>query len=203
MKIAAVVLAGGQSLRMGRDKATLTIEQRTLLQRSVELLQHVGFEDCFVSGQYDGFNCIADQQTDLGPIAGIAACAKQLYCDYDAVFIIPVDMPLLAEQDCRYLLQYFLTLNTGSDALSAPQGVYYQQTTFPMLLTLNESLLNYLADVVTTTHKKHRSLYRLLETLDIKGFNQKEENAFRFENTNTPEQWQRCLTMLRAMQQTT
>jgi len=176
MKIAGVVLAGGQSLRMGRDKATLTIEQRTLLQRSVELLQHVGFEDCFVSGQYDGFNCIADQQTNLGPIAGIAACAKQLY---------------------------FLTLNTRADAVSSLQGVYYQQTTFPMLLSLNESLLNYLAGVVTTTHKKHRSLYRLLETLDIKGFNQKEENAFRFENTNTPEQWQRCLTLLRAMQQTT
>lgn len=203
VKIAGVVLAGGQSLRMGRDKATLTIEQQTLLERSVDLLHRVGFDDCFVSGQYEGFDCIADQQTDLGPIAGIAACAKQLYRDYDAVFIIPVDMPLLAEQDCRYLLQYFLTLNTTNTELSLSQGVYYQKTTFPMLLTLNQALLDYLADVVTTTNKKHRSLYRLLESLDIKGFNQKEEDAFRFENTNTPEQWQHCLTLLRAMQQTT
>jgi len=203
VKIAGVVLAGGQSLRMGQDKATLTIEQRTLLERSVNLLQNVGFEDCFVSGHYDDFDCIIDQQAGLGPIAGIEACAKQLYRDYDAIFIIPVDMPLLAVQDCRNLLQYFLTLNTTNDKLTIPPGVYYQQTTFPMLLTLNEPLLDYLAEVVTTTHKKHRSLYRLLETLDIKGFNQKEADTFRFENTNTPEQWQRCLTMLRTMQQAT
>ena len=207
MKIAGIVLAGGQSLRMGQDKATLTIDQHTLLARAVNLLQQVGFEDCYVSGNYEGFNCIADKHSILGPIAGIAACVTQLYQHYDAIFIIPVDMPLLAEQDCRYLLQYFLSSMPSNNGLSdieiiAPQGVYYRQTTFPMLLSLTEPLQNYLKEVVTTTHKKHRSLFRLLETLDIKAFNQKEVDAFRFENTNTPEQWQRCLTTYAAMQQT-
>ena len=34
-----VVLAGGQSSRMGRDKALITIGEVTLLQRSVDLLR--------------------------------------------------------------------------------------------------------------------------------------------------------------------
>ena len=208
VKIAGVVLAGGQSTRMGADKATLTIDQHTLLARAVALLKTAGFDDCFVSGDYQGFNCILDQQAYLGPIAGIAACASHLSGKYDAMFIIPVDMPLLASQDCQYLLQCFgqqfitqqLTAQQSTIEDSSKLGVYYKQATFPMLLSLNKTLLDYLAEVVTSPHKKHRSLYRLLETLDIKGVDQKEVDAFRFENTNTPEQWQRCLATYAMMQ---
>ena len=215
VKIAGVILAGGQSTRMGEDKATLTMDQHTLLARAVALLKTAGFDDCFVSGDYQGFNCILDQQACLGPIAGIAACASHLSERYDAMFIIPVDMPLLAPQDCEYLLQYFSQqfitqqstnedesnpLQASCHLLTRKQGVYYKQATFPMLLSLNKTLLDYLAEVVTSPHKKHRSLYRLLETLDIKGVDQKDVDAFRFENTNTPEQWQRCLATYTMMQ---
>lgn len=215
VKIAGVILAGGQSTRMGEDKATLTIDQHTLLARAVALLKTAGLDDCFVSGDYQGFNCILDQQACLGPIAGIAACASYLNGNYDAMFIIPVDMPLLASQDCQYLLQHFSQqfitqqfttedcskqLQPSCHFLTSKQGVYYKQATFPMLLSLNKTLLDYLAEVVTSPHKKYRSLYRLLETLDIKGVDQKEVDVFRFENTNTPEQWQRCLATYAMMQ---
>lgn len=183
VKIAGIVLAGGQSLRMGEDKAQLTIDQHTLLSRAVKLLQQSGFDDCFVSGNYEGFNCIIDQHQALGPLAGLAACVAKLLGHYDALFIIPVDMPLLIEKDCHYLLQHF----TGE------QGIYYEDATFPMILPLNQALFDYLAMAIASTNKKDRSLYRLLKTLDIKAINKKQSDAFRFENTNTPEQWQQCL----------
>ncbi|TEW56070.1 molybdenum cofactor guanylyltransferase [Psychromonas sp. RZ22] len=192
MKIAGVVLAGGQSLRMGKDKATLTLEQHTLLSRAVTLLQNAGVNDCFVSGDYEGFNCISDQYSSLGPIAGLDACATQLSTHYDAMLIIPVDMPLLAVEDCQHILQQFTSLEI--------QGVYYQDVTFPMLLTLNDNLTGYLSDAVTSSYKKHRSLYRLLKQLKVKGICKNERDAFRFENTNTPEQWQHCLSTYAMMQ---
>ncbi|MEJ6077783.1 NTP transferase domain-containing protein [Vibrio sp. 1-Bac 57] len=264
MNIAGIVLAGGQSSRMGQDKAKLTIEDHTLLSRAVNLLHAAGFEDCYVSGDYQGFNCIPDTQSELGPIAGIAACATQLsglkqacpsidnsaysapeyyapkhyapknyvpkhstsehkvpeynvaehstpewstveHCNtkqskkYDALFIMPVDMPLLAAEDCKKLLQHFIKQFTNQ-SITGKQGVYYKETTFPMLLSLNDTLITYLNDALNSVHKKQRSLYRLIETLNIEGISQQQVDLFRFENTNTPEQWQRCLVTYNKMQ---
>lgn len=229
MNIAGIVLAGGQSSRMGQDKAKLTIEDHTLLSRAVNLLHAAGFEDCYVSGDYQGFNCIPDTQSELGPIAGIAACATQLsglkqacpsidnsaysapeyyapkhYAPkqskkYDALFIMPVDMPLLAAEDCKKLLQHFIKQFTNQ-SITGKQGVYYKETTFPMLLSLNDTLITYLNDALNSVHKKQRSLYRLIETLNIEGISQQQVDLFRFENTNTPEQWQRCLVTYNKMQ---
>lgn len=194
MKIAGIVLAGGQSLRMGEDKATLTIEQRTLLSRAVTLLHQVGFKDCFVSGDYPEFNCIHDQHKSLGPIAGIAACVDQLRPHYDAIFVIPVDMPLLAVEDCLHLLDALSDNTSEQSPHFHQQGGYYKHVTFPMMLMLTPQLSDYLADIITSEHKKHRSLYRLLNTLELKAITKKEVHAYRFENTNTPEQWQTCLS---------
>ncbi|WP_259396801.1 molybdenum cofactor guanylyltransferase [Psychromonas sp. SR45-3] len=229
VNIAGIVLAGGQSSRMGQDKAKLTIEDHTLLSRAVNLLQIAGFEDCYVSGDYQGFNCIVDTQSELGPIAGIAACATQLseqkqggasvdhslhsrsehssqeYCNtqqskkYDALFIMPVDMPLLAVEDCKKLLQHFIKQFTNQ-SITGKQGVYYKETTFPMLLSLNDTLLTYLDQALSAVDKKQRSLYRLIETLNIEAISQQQVDLFRFENTNTPEQWQRCLATYSKMQ---
>ncbi|RBW45070.1 molybdenum cofactor guanylyltransferase [Psychromonas sp. B3M02] len=191
LKIAGIVLAGGESSRMGQDKAMLSLDQHTLLVHAFTLLKQAGIEQCFVSGDYPNFPCIVDQYAGLGPLAGIAACVEQLSADYDALFIIPVDMPLLAEQDCTELIDRYL------DRLShQPQaaGLYYKEAIFPLILTLNRALKTYLTNIMQTPHKKYRSLYRLFETLGIEGVSANETDKVRFENTNTPEQWQDCLT---------
>lgn len=198
VKIAGIVLAGGQSLRMGQDKAMLTIDQHTLLVRAFNLLKQVGLSDCFVSGDYPDFPCITDKHSGLGPLAGIAACTEHLFYDYNALFIMPVDMPLLAAQDCITLIEaYSQRLSQqASSPQSLPQiaGVYYQEAIFPLILTLNKPLCDYLSDIIQTPHKKHRSLYRLFETLSVQGIPTNANNIQRFENTNTPEQWLRCLS---------
>ena len=56
-----LVLAGGTSRRMGRDKAAIVIDGQTLLQRAVSLLSH-HVSDVFVSVR-------PDQQDD--PARGI------------------------------------------------------------------------------------------------------------------------------------
>lgn len=192
LKIAGIVLAGGQSSRMGVDKAMLTIEKHTLLVRALNLLKQSGLSDCFVSGEYPGFSCITDQYNGLGPLAGIAACTEQLIDDYDALFIVPVDMPLLAEQDCTALIDTYLQTMLRQP-LGQAAGVYYQESIFPLILTLNTPLHDYLLGIIQTPHKKYRSLYRLFETLSVQGVVTNATNIERFENANTPEQWLRCL----------
>lgn len=185
LKIAGIVLAGGLSRRMGQDKAQLPWLQKSLLARAVDLLKSARLADVFVSGNYPPYPCILDIHPQLGPLSGIHACVNSLYDDYDALFILPVDMPLLSESECHSLLQAFSRF---------PQGVFCQDATFPMILPLTLSLKNYLSDVLSVQEKKQRSLYRLLKILKIQSLSYPQEVAFRFQNSNTPEQWAHCLT---------
>ena len=186
MKIAGVVLAGGLSTRMGQDKALLHFESQSLLARSVNLLKMVGLDKVIVSGDYPSYTCVVDVYPQLGPLSGIQACVESLFNDYDALFILPVDMPLLSESECEHLLESFAQY---------PQGVFYQNATFPLILPLNTALKDYLSEALSAPEKKQRSLYRLLNTLNIQSINGTKENNFRFQNSNTPAQWADCLAI--------
>ena len=143
---------------MGQDKATLLLEKQTLLARNVMLLSALNLSDVFVSGEYQGFQCIKDIHPSLGPIGGLQACVETLFGKYDALFVVPVDMPLLTEIECLTLLQHFKQFQ---------EGVFYEQVTFPMILPLNKQLKNYLTDVLNSSENKHRSLYRLIKTVKL------------------------------------
>lgn len=192
LKVAGIVLAGGLSMRMGQDKAQLRLQQHSLLARAVLLLESLALEKVFVSGDYPGYSCIRDIHQQLGPLAGLHASVYALNEDYDALFILPVDMPLLTESECHHLLQQFIAY---------PQGVFYRNSTFPMVLPLNVSLKNYLSEILTTSEKKQRSLYRLLQKLKAEGIRYPQALAFRFQNSNTPDQWAHCLKIYNHLQQ--
>lgn len=193
MKIAGIVLAGGLSSRMGQDKAQLLLAQQTLLTRNVNLLSTLNLADTFISGNYEGFQCIADVHADLGPIGGLHACVEALFNQYDALFIIPVDMPLLSHDECAYLLEQFK---------GHPEGVFYEQAIFPMIIPQTELLKNYLNEVLTSPNNKQRSLYRLIKTVKLHPINYPIEKHFRFQNSNTPEQWEDCVQTYDALNET-
>lgn len=187
LRIAGVVLAGGQSTRMGTDKAQLTLDDQSLLNRAVTLLHESGIQDVFVSGDYPTFNCILDDTEHLGPISGLQAASNKLSLSYDAIFVIPVDMPLLPAHACSQLLELFIN-HVGTHQT----GVYHQPSMFPMILGLNQQLTTYLKQALSVENRKQRSVYRLLQTLNIKPVQISDVEAFFFDNTNTPSEWERC-----------
>lgn len=184
MKIAGIVLAGGLSSRMGQDKAQLLLQKKTLLSHNVALLSSLSLSDVFVSGEYDGFDCIIDIHQSIGPIGGLHACVEALFTNYDALFIIPVDMPLLRKKECIALLQDFKMY---------PQGVFYTPAIFPMILPLHQHLRDYCQEVLVSPHNKQRSLYRMLKTLKLQAINYPTEQSIRFRNSNTATEWEDCL----------
>lgn len=95
-----VVLAGGRSSRMGRDKALLEIDGCTLLDRAVALLHEAGAATVIVSGDRPG--AIADATPGLGPVGGIASVLPGV--DDGAMVVLPVDMPALDVATLRILL---------------------------------------------------------------------------------------------------
>jgi len=184
MKIAGVVLAGGLSSRMGKDKTQLILENKTLLARTVNLLEQLPLDAVFVSGEQPGYNCIADIYRYLGPLSGIHASVESLSATFDAIFVIPVDMPLLSLAECTFLL---------NKLTQYPQGVFYQASIFPFILPLNRAVQDYLSAIMTDNDKKARSLYRLFTTFSLQGVDCAAAQSFRFQNSNTPEEWDNCL----------
>ena len=86
MIFSAVILAGGKSLRMGRDKAWLEIEGQTLLARQIALARETGAAEIFISGRadadYSAFGCpvLQDGFPDAVPLAGIERALDASSC---------------------------------------------------------------------------------------------------------------------------
>jgi len=99
MNFSAVILAGGKSSRMGRDKAWLEIEGLPLLARQIKLARELGAVEIFISGRpendYSEFVCpvLQDKFAGAGPLAGIeralAAATSSL------LLVLAVDLPAL------------------------------------------------------------------------------------------------------------
>ena len=106
-QISMVVLAGGASSRMGRDKSDLTIEGKTFLEMQIEKGKKLGIRDILLSG-YHGENkyeypIIPDRFPGKGPLGGLEACfrkAKNPYC-----LVLGVDVPLVPADELSALIR--------------------------------------------------------------------------------------------------
>jgi molybdopterin-guanine dinucleotide biosynthesis protein A len=90
------VLAGGQSRRMGRDKALLVFRGQTLVERALATLRQVTDEVAIVGDRPDlgrFAEIISDAACGVGPVAGLVAGLK--HCTRDWAMFMPVDVPLL------------------------------------------------------------------------------------------------------------
>ena len=87
-----VILAGGRSTRMGRDKAALPVAGVTLLEWMVRRLGPE-FRETIVAGAVPpvGAREAADRCADAGPLAGIEAGLLIARSPY--VFVVACDMP--------------------------------------------------------------------------------------------------------------
>ncbi|WP_304073924.1 molybdenum cofactor guanylyltransferase [Maricaulis maris] len=104
--ITGVVLAGGQSRRMGRDKAMIELDGETLLDRGRALLASTGCGSIRVSGRPGVADAIPDSRPGEGPghaIFDTLEVARE--SGQDGVLIIPVDMPGLCVETLTPLLQ--------------------------------------------------------------------------------------------------
>ena len=124
-KIAGVVLAGGQSSRMGQNKALLQYNGRTLLDHMSALLRDAGVADVFVSGSYEGYDCILDQEEYAGPAVALRHVLQNLEArgEYQGVLSVPVDMPLLSGDALRHLC-------------AVEKGAYFAEHPFPAYVSL-------------------------------------------------------------------
>ena len=100
------VLAGGQSTRMGADKAFVELNGHTLLERALQTLSGVA-SAVWILGSREKFaefgDVIEDEFPDHGPLGGIHAALRASREDLN--LILAVDMPFVEARFLEYLVQ--------------------------------------------------------------------------------------------------
>jgi molybdopterin-guanine dinucleotide biosynthesis protein A len=100
----AIILAGGDSRRMGRDKASLSINGETLLQSVIARVQPL-FEQTLLSVREPRADVllpqICDMQADGGPMVGLISALKSITTPW--VFVVACDMPFVVPEVIKQL----------------------------------------------------------------------------------------------------
>ena len=139
----AVIMAGGDSRRMGSDKASLVLGEQTLLQRVVEVMQTV-FPRVVVSVRAPRADValpqVCDTYRDIGPLAGL--CAGLEHAAQNGVpwiFAVATDMPFVRPA----LIEQLATYRSGVDAVvplidghPQPLAAFYSINALPTIRAL-------------------------------------------------------------------
>ncbi|WP_338471094.1 molybdenum cofactor guanylyltransferase [Niallia sp. XMNu-256] len=107
MKTTGIILAGGKSSRMGTNKALLTIEGKTVIERIVESLEQMVDHIIIVTNHFSDYEflqlpMVEDKQKDMGPLAGIEAGLSASNTEKN--LIVACDMPFISIDLGKYLL---------------------------------------------------------------------------------------------------
>jgi len=108
MTLTAMLMAGGESHRMGKDKATIFFGGEMLWQRQLSLLKSMEPQKLCVSARTRLAWCPSDVETILdlvphsGPLSGIAAALSSLQTSH--LLALAVDMPRMSPEHLKKLV---------------------------------------------------------------------------------------------------
>lgn len=108
MNFSAIILAGGESKRMGQDKASIQFNGQSLLALAVEKVRQLGIKAVSISGRsgtdYSTLNCpvLLDLEPGHGPLGGIERGLAA--SDSKLLLVLAVDLPHMSVPFLRKLI---------------------------------------------------------------------------------------------------
>lgn len=187
-----VVLAGGLSSRMGKNKAQLMRNNTSMLDFSKELLLNAGVENIVISGSHAENNVLKAQHqvTDIvaqaGPMGGIYSVIARY--KPKALLVLPVDLPLMTVSALTKLKQV---------AELSGKACFFEDHNIPLYLPVTAFVEMFLQKTFLSQDFKQTgkgpSIRSLLKQIPHQAI--KADDAQLLFNTNTPEQWQQAQSL--------
>jgi molybdopterin-guanine dinucleotide biosynthesis protein A len=109
MTLTTLLLAGGESRRMGRDKATIELDGRQLWERQLELLRALRPDKIFVSARStpswlpDTVELLLDDEPSRGPLSGLTKGLITMRTTH--LLVLAVDMPFMTADELSILCE--------------------------------------------------------------------------------------------------
>lgn len=155
--MAGVLLTGGGSRRMGRDKATIEIDGRSLAVRAAAVLRAALAGPLLEVGPgHSGLPALVEDPPGAGPLAAVAAAASVLDCSH-AAFVLAVDMPAVTPELVRLLAAHpgkSTVVPLDRDGIMQPLCARYSPAALsaaPGLVAAGERAVRALLDVAPVT----------------------------------------------------
>jgi molybdenum cofactor guanylyltransferase len=139
MNLTAIILAGGQSVRMGANKALISYNRKPLIQYSIDLA-HYFTRNIIISTNQDelrnlGFPVVRDIYSVKAPLAGIHA--GLVFSNTEWNLVLTCDMPNVSVQVIQYLNskidQAAELVLPGHDGFIEPLCGFYHKNLVPTI----------------------------------------------------------------------
>ena len=182
-EITGVVLAGGESSRMGEDKSVMLFREQQLIKFSLSALEPY-CKDLFISSSksiHQDFNyrIFADEHKNIGPIAGIHSSLKNTSTDY--IIILPCDSPMIKKKFIEFLISM---ADNKVDALVPMYDGHLE----PLFSIYHRRILPAVEEQI---EKKDYKLANLLQKINAKIIEVQDRSCF--VNINTPADFNKYL----------
>ncbi len=136
--VSGLVLVGGSSSRMGRNKALLPVGGVPLIERVLAALQPLATEILLITNEpapyaHLGLPCIPDERPGYGPLMGLYSGLKA--ARHEAVLLVACDMPFLNPAVLAQLVEllpgYDLVIPRTAEGLHPLHACYRRSTCLP------------------------------------------------------------------------
>lgn len=177
---AALIMSGGQSRRMGRDKSIMPIHGRPMISSVIDQLQP-NFESVILSGAkekyaFTGCPVVEDLIPDNGPLMGLLSTLKA--SGHELNFITACDIPDINLPLTRRMLS---EIGNYDAVVPVVQGAQKQ----PLFAVYRKSVTSEIEQLIK---EGRRSLHALLDRLNVHYL---ETNGHWYHNLNTPDDLER------------
>ncbi len=183
------VLAGGQSARMGVNKALQTIGDQTLIEHVLAIHNHILFQDIMIMTnspdeyRYLGYPMFSDTHMGQGAVGGIHSALQHSTTEY--VLILACDMPFIQKNLINLLIEHIQTSTYKAIVPTVkgyPQGV---------IALYHRDCLVYFESTIQQGQRKLKHIFESITPIhyiDEPQWQQYDPDGLSFMNINTPDQ---------------
>lgn len=198
MNAGAIILCGGKSTRMGRDKASLPFGNETMLARVVRVLSEVvpvesivivaAAEQPIPSLPVD-IAVVRDERPERGPLEGLAAGLAAIPRGVEAVYATSCDVPLLRADWIRAMFGHL-----GNHEIAVPkEGKFHH----PLAAVYRPSVLPHVRALLASDRLRPVFLFEMAKTheIDVESLRAIDPRLDSLKNLNRPEDYQAALQL--------
>ncbi len=168
--VTCIILAGGKSSRMGRNKALMKLGDKTVIERMIDIVDPVFEKKILITNtpedfKFLGLSVYEDVYKYKGPLAGIHS--GLLHSQTEKNFVISCDIPLMSAEMIKYIVEFPsespVTICEAAGYLQPLAGVYSKK----IFNDLDKHLKDFekLSAEGKIKHKKNCGMHEFLDSI--------------------------------------